>query len=97
MNKALLTGKIKRLHHAGKDGAAVSYITLMSKGRSDRYDFIPIVAFGTTADYTHINLSEGDYIDCIGRLQYNDTTKQLEVVASEIHCIAHGRTWQEVQ
>lgn len=97
MNKAMLVGKIKRLHHAGKNGAAVSYINLMCKGNSDRYDFINIAAFGSTSDYIHINLAEGDYIEVQGRLQYNSTTKRLEVVANEIHCIAHGRTWQEVQ
>lgn len=97
MNSAFLTGKIKRLHHAGQDGAAVSFLTVMCKGRNDRYDFINVAAFGSTSDYIHINLNEGDWIEVQGRLHYNDSTKQLEVIASEVHCIAHGRTWQEVQ
>ena len=97
MNKALLTGKIKRLKQAGKEGAAASYITLMCKGRDSGYDFINVVAFGATSDYIHINLTEGDYIEVQGRLHYNSSTKQLEVIGNEIHCIAHGRTWQEVQ
>lgn len=97
MNKVMLSGKLSRLTISGGESTVAAFMTVACQGNRSRYDLIDVVAFRATADYIHIHLTEGDYITVEGHLRYNADKKKLEVIAEEVHCIAHGRTWKEVQ
>lgn len=97
MNKVLLSGKLTRKVLTGGDKTVACFITVACQGNKGRHDLIDIAAFQSTAGYINKYLTEGDYITAEGHLHYNSEKKKLEVIAEEVHCIAHGRTWQEVQ
>lgn len=96
MNKVLLSGKLTRKKVTGGETTVAAFMTVACQSAT-KYDLIDVVAFRHTAGYCNKYLSEGDFITVEGHLQYNADKKRLEVIAEEVHCIAHGRTWKEVQ